>query len=454
MNERGIWAMWALLPGGVTADVRVICADDGTIDSVEAGVNAHAGDVQVGLLLPGMANLHSHAFQYAMTGLAEAMGDTEDSFWGWRETMYRFALRLTPEQIGAIAHYLYIQMVKAGYTSVGEFHYLHHQPDGTAYAPPEQMALAIASAAQDAGIGLRLLPVLYQTADVGGEPAGERQRRFVHSTEAYLTLLSRLAAHNVPLGACFHSLRAVPKEAMQGVLAALPSIGLSDVPVHLHIAEQQKEVDAVEAFYGARPVAWLLDSLPVDERWCLVHATHLNDEEIARLAGCRAVAGLCPTTEANLGDGVFPAKAYKEAGGQWGIGSDSHISVNPIEELRLLEYGQRLMLQRRTVLTDAEQPSCGVWLWHHAALGGAQALGWQGGAIAVGAFADVVAYHLDKPIYHGRSRGLLLDSMLFADSQACPRHVWVRGRHVVGEGRHNGEEKAGDAFRQVMAALA
>ena len=330
----------ALLPQGWAHDVR-LTLEHGQLSAIEIGVPAAAGDECHAVLVPGMPNLHSHAHQRGMAGLAEWRGASTDSFWSWRELMYRFALAMTPAQLEAIASQLYVEMLEAGFTRVGEFHYLHHDPDGRAYADPAEMAARLAAAATCSGIGLTLLPVFYAHAGFGGTPAAAAQRRFINAIDAYARLLdaSRRAVKNLPgaiVGVAPHSLRAVTPDELAQVLV------LADgAPVHIHIAEQVQEVEACIAWSGARPVQWLLDHAPVDERWCLVHATHIDADETRRTAVSGAVVGLCPITEANLGDGIFDAPPFVDAGGHWGIGSDSNVQIGVADELRLLEYSRR-----------------------------------------------------------------------------------------------------------------
>ncbi len=316
-----IFAERALLPEGWARNVRFEISADGVLAGIRPDANADGAERLGGAVLPGMPNLHSHAFQRAMAGLAEVAGNPNDSFWTWRELMYRMVARLSPEQIEVIARQLYIEMLKAGYTAVAEFHYVHHDLDGRSYADPAELSLRISRAASAAGIGLTLLPVLYSHAGFGGQPASEGQRRFINGSEAYLELLQRLrapleaAGHS--LGLCFHSLRAVTPQQIATVLAA----GHDDLPVHIHIAEQQKEVDDCQAWSGRRPLQWLYENVAVDQRWCLVHATHADPAEVAAMARSGAVAGLCLSTEANLGDGIFPATDFLAQGGRLGIGS-------------------------------------------------------------------------------------------------------------------------------------
>ncbi len=401
-----------------------------------------------GYAVAGMPNLHSHAFQRAMAGLAERAGPNGDSFWTWRETMYRFVDRLTPDDLEAIAAQLYVEMLKAGYTSVGEFHYLHHAPDGRAYDDPAEMSHRIFAAAARAGIGVTLLAVLYAAAGFGGEPPGPGQQRFVTGTDEFLALVETLdrTCHGDPqrrVGVAPHSLRAVPPEILA---AALDGVDVH-APVHIHIAEQVKEVEDCLAWCGARPVEWLLSNAPVGERWCLVHATHMTDSETTALAASGAVAGLCPTTEANLGDGLFALPAYQSAGGRWGIGSDSHVSISPIEELRWLEYGQRLHLHKRGIAAS------GAALFSAALDGGARALARPVGAIEVGRRADIVVLDGDHPILAGRDREDVLDAVVFSGNVSPVRDVMVGGAWVVRDGAHRDESAVAHSYRRTMDRL-
>lgn len=398
----------------------------------------------------GMTNLHSHAFQRAMAGLAERRGQGDDSFWTWREIMYDFATRIGPDELKAVAAQLYVEMLKAGYTHVCEFHYLHHQPDGSPYADPDAMSDAIMAAAQEAGIGLTLLPVLYMTGGFDGRALDTRQRRFGHALDAWLERVARLqekASPTCKVGVAFHSLRAVPPQAMTAVLDS----GLvDDCPIHIHIAEQRAEVEGCLDTRNARPVQWLLDHAPVDARWCLVHATHMTDTETRRVAHSGAVAGLCPTTEASLGDGLFPLADYLDAGGALGIGSDSHISVSPVEELRWLEYGQRLATQRRSVAARRAGDSVGETLWPQAVAGGLQAAG----LTASEAAGNRLRLDLSAPLLAARDGNTLLDSFLFAGNTPLVRDVRVDGRDVVSDFRHVDGERIARRYRQTVAALA
>jgi formimidoylglutamate deiminase len=402
--------------------------------------------------LPGVANIHSHAFQRAMAGLVERQGDPADSFWTWRELMYALAARIDPDTLRAVATMLYAEMLEAGYTTVCEFHYLHNAPDGQPYADSAELSLALLDAARAAGIRLVLLPVLYQVGGFDGRALSPRQQRFGLGTDAYLALLQRLQREGdgmLSIGAAFHSLRAVPPAAMREVLAAIGT----EMPLHIHISEQTAEVEECLAHRGARPVAWLLDAFDVDRRWCLVHATHLSAGETTRLAASGATVALCPTTEANLGDGVFPLGAFRAAGGRWGIGSDSHVSVSLVEELRWLEYGQRLVERRRNIAASAAQPSCGETLFGEAFAGGAMAAGLGDVGVQAGAPADLVVLDDDAVELAARPRERILDSLVFAGNRRLVRHVMAGGQWVVRDGRHVARERIEAEYRAALATL-
>lgn len=442
----------ALLADGWHEDVLITTDASGQITELTPH-SLHGTALRLaGSVIPAMANLHSHAFQRAMAGLAEVAGDPQDSFWTWRDLMYRMVQRLSPEQVGDIATHLYIDMLKGGYSQVAEFHYLHHDPQGNAYAE-DAMLQHLIIAAEHAGIGQTLLPVLYSYSGFGSQPASQGQRRFIQQTDAYLQQQQRVAqwCADKPLlnyGICFHSLRAVSEAQMHDVLAA----SHSDLPVHIHVAEQEKEVNDSLAWSGERPVAWLYNRFEVDKRWCLIHATHLDDDEIQRMAASGAIAGLCPTTEANLGDGIFPAVDYIARGGRWGIGSDSHVSLSAQEELRWLEYGQRLRDRRRNRITLPNQSSVGDLLWHQAAQGGAQACGIATGELAVGKRADWLV--LENDAFLGSvSSASLLNRWLFGGSQNQIRDVFVAGQQVISEGHHPAEAAAAARFANAMSAL-
>ena len=412
-----------------------------------------AGEAIGHWVLPGMPNLHSHAFQRAMAGLAERKGRNDDSFWSWRETMYAFAATIGPHELQAIAAQLYVEMLKAGYTQVCEFHYLHHQPDGTPYAQPEAMSLALIEAAREAGIALTLLPVLYISGGFDGRALTPRQRRFGHDVDGYLRLLDTLRKHendSLRIGIALHSLRAVPEQAMREVLASEVARAC---PVHIHIAKQIGEVQDCLATRGARPVEWLFEHADVDARWCLVHATHLTDAETVQLARSGAVAGLCPTTEANLGDGLFPLTAYQDAGGTLGIGSDSHISISPVEELRWLEYGQRLTSGHRNVAARGQGVSVGETLWDAALHGGAQAAGLPLGELRAGTRADLIVLDENSPLLAARDARSVLDSFLFAGNTPLVRDVMCGGEWVVRDFHHRDEERMAMRYRTAVKTI-
>lgn len=444
----------ALLPNGWANNVRFDVSPDGLLTQVLADADSDGAERLSGPVVPGMPNLHSHAFQRAMAGLAEVAGNPNDSFWTWRDLMYRLVGQISPEQLGVIARQLYIEMLKGGFTSVAEFHYVHHDIDGKPYANPTELALRVSEAASSVGIGLTLLPVLYSHAGFGGQTPNDGQRRFINSTQGYLDLQTSLqpiikTQPAQALGLCFHSLRAVTPQQVSDVLAASDP----QCPVHIHIAEQQKEVDDCLSWSGRRPLQWLYENVDVDQRWCLVHATHAEADEVALMANSGAVAGLCLTTEANLGDGIFPAVDYIAQGGRWGIGSDSHVSLSVVEELRWLEYGQRLRDQRRNRLFRSDQPMVGRTLYDAALMGGAQAMGQPIGVLEVGKRADWLVLDGNDPYLATASGDAILNRWLFAGGDRQIRDVMVNGRWVISDGRHADEDESNQAFAQVLRQL-
>jgi formimidoylglutamate deiminase len=454
-----LYAESALLPDGWAAGVAIALADDGTIARVDrlAGSPPEEWEVLEGPVLAGIPNLHSHAFQRAMAGRAERASPGGDDFWSWRDVMYGFVGRLEPEDVEAIAAQLQVEMLKAGYTAVAEFHYLHNGADGEPYEDPALMSRRILAAARRTGIGLTHLPVLYAAAGFGGAPLAERQRRFAGDAGRILAIVEALAKEaagdgQLRIGVAPHSLRAVPPEALAELLAGLAALDPM-APVHIHIAEQVREVEECLGATGARPVEWLLHNAPVDGRWTLVHATHMTPAETGALAASDAVAGLCPTTEANLGDGLFPLAPYLKGGGKAGIGSDSHISVSPWEELRWLEYGQRLAHRRRAVAAAPRSPSVGARLIAMALEGGAQAMGRSVGKIEAGARADLIVLDPDLPALAAAAGDMLLDAAVFAGNLCPVLHVMVGGRWRVRDRRHEEEEEILAAFRRSMRRL-
>jgi formimidoylglutamate deiminase len=448
MPMRALFARHALLPEGWRRDVLLAWDDDGDLLQAAPDAQAPAGVPQAAYVVPGMVNLHSHAFQRAMGGLTERAGNGPDSFWTWRDLMYRFANRITPEQVEAIAAQLHVECLRHGYTSICEFHYLHRDTDGAPYARPAEMALRIAQAAQSSGIGLTLLPVLYAHAGFGAVPLAPEQRRFRSDPDGVLRIVEALEPLRGPrleAGAAPHSLRA----AAIGEIRTLVQGLAPDRPLHIHIAEQQAEVAQCLAATGRRPVDWLMEHVDVDARWCLVHATHMTAEETGRLAASGAVAGLCPTTEANLGDGLFPLEAWLAAGGRFGIGSDSHVSQSPVEELRWLEYGQRLLHQRRNVAADAGRRDVAAFLWQGALAGGALAAGRRVGSLAPGRRADLLVLDADHPNLAGAAADEVLGRFLFCGNDNLVRDVLASGRWVVRGGRHADQD--GIAQRYIAA---
>jgi len=447
----------ALLPSGWAGNVLFEVAQDGHILTVSAGAAAGQAERLRGAVIPGMPNLHSHAFQRAMAGLTEKGGPQGDSFWSWRKLMYGFLEDLTPDDVEAIATQLYIEMLRAGYTAVAEFHYLHHDSLGRPYNNLAETGERIAAAARGSGIALTLLPVFYAHGNFGGVAPTVGQRRFINSLDGFVRILEALAktVKGLPaqrIGVAPHSLRAVTPEELRAVVAAMERID-PRAPIHIHAAEQQKEVDDCLAWSGTRPVAWLLDQMQPDARWCLVHATHMDANETKSLARSGAVAGLCPTTEGDLGDGFFNAASYLRASGRIGIGGDSHAAVDPFLELRLFEYGQRLKLERRNVLAFAIGDSLGGHLYRAACAGGAQALGQNVGQLAAGYRADWVVLNGDDPALAEQSGDGLLDSAIFGPVRAPVRDVMVAGQWQVRDGVHAQGEASLKRYRAVMKRL-
>jgi formimidoylglutamate deiminase len=459
-----LFAPQARLPSGWRNNVLLEWNSAGTLTRVSADTaeSQLSGIVRLsrtrGPVLAGMPNLHSHSFQGAMAGLTEYRAQAADSFWSWRDLMYRFAARITPESAAAIAHYLYVDMLKAGYTSVCEFHYVHHQPDGTPYANPAEMAERVVDAAEQAGLGMTMLPVLYQYSHFGAQPPTAGQQRFIHTPDQFLKMLGTLrqARPETPsrrYGAAPHSLRAVSPDSLNALLAGMDR-DFPGAPIHIHVAEQTAEVDACLAIEGARPLQWLLDHFPLDPRWCLIHATHIDADETQRLAASGATAGLCPTTEANLGDGIFPAAEYLAAGGRFGIGSDSHACVDWRSELRMLEYGQRLQRRQRNVLAGEGQAFVADRLFDAAALGGKAASGRACGILSVGHQADFMVLDPEHATVAGQRSEMWLSGIVFSERSQTPvLDVYAAGKQWVRDRRHIDEERVYARYRQALSHL-
>jgi formimidoylglutamate deiminase len=456
------FASSALLPDGWAANVTFTVDEAGLITDVQREQACPAGaETLAGPVIPGMPNAHSHAFQRSIAGLTEFRGHPEDSFWTWRELMYRYAGKVTPEHMYAIARWLYVEMLKAGYTGVAEFHYLHHDTDGRPYTRAGEMSHRLAQAASDSGIALTLLPVLYRYNGFDGQPAKAGQRRFLHAVDDYVRLIADLHASYVRkpssdmrVGMAFHSLRAVKGNEILEGLRALDKLDPT-APVHIHIAEQRDEVEECLQWSGQRPVQWLYDHLPVDGRWCLVHATHVDHWEVELMARSGAVVGLCPTTEANLGDGIFPARNYLDAAGPsaWAIGSDSHVTVDVADELRMLEYSQRLQHQRRAILASTAHASTGRAMLEGALQGGRQALGLPVTGLEQSGRADWVVLNPDHPALLERTHDAALDSWIYSGGRACVKDVMTAGRWRVRDGVHVDQARAYAAYRAAIIAL-
>jgi len=444
----------ALLPDGWAHNVVFDIGDDGAIAKIERDVQAQGLEQVAGPVIPAMPNLHSHSFQRALAGRTGRNSPThDDSFWTWRQTMYAFLERVDADAFEAVTAQAYVEMAKSGYASVAEFHYVHHDPAGKPYGDAAELAWRVVAAARDAGLGLTLLPVFYAHAGFGGTAATAGQRRFVHTTYTFTHLYERLRQgadrHGYVLGVAPHSLRAVTPEEM-GHVVRLAAPG---APVHIHAAEQTKEVDDCYAWSQLRPVEWLLTHASVDARWCIVHATHMTEREVAALAASGAAVGLAPTTEADLGDGIFPGHAYLAAGGRFGVGSDSNTIIDPFAELRLLEWSQRTRARRRNVLGSAGDATIGTALWARAARGGAQALAQPVGALDVGQRADLVVLNPFDPALAGQAPDDILDAAIFGPSRAPVRDVMAGGKWIVREGRHVAEVEIFSRYRAALARI-
>lgn len=442
----------ALLAENWAKDVSVVSNDKGDITSITPNTEDVRSDHRAKVALPGLPNVHSHAFQRAMAGMAEVKDTGDDTFWTWRKVMYQFLERLTPEDLYTIASLAYCEMLESGFTAVSEFHYLHHDASGSAYNDIGAMAFAIAEAAQTSGIGPTFLPVFYANSQFGGAPPTDAQRRFVNSPDQFAILLDRIdhIATSLPdaqVGIAPHSLRAVTPESLAEVL----TLKLNG-PLHIHIAEQTKEVDDCIQWSGQRPVEWLLNHQNIDQHWCLIHATHITQTERQNIAQSGAVAGLCPITEGNLGDGIFPGVDYLQDGGRFAVGSDSNVLINAAEELRTLEYSQRFRDRGRNLLGTVNK-STGRALFDHALSGGAQSSGRKIGKIAVGFRADIMTLNTEHPALVALTNDGWLDGWIFAANSPAISDVWVGGRHVVSEGKHHKRDQIRACYAQTMKRL-
>jgi formimidoylglutamate deiminase len=456
-TSRSLFAAAALLPDGWAHDVRIDIGAGGAIAAVASCADPRDAERAAGPVLPGLADVHGHAFQRALAGRAESRAGGHDDFWSWRTGMYRLVARLDPEQVHAIAAQLCVELLRGGFTAVAEFHYLHHAPDGTPYADPTEMSVQVVEAARAAGIGITHLPALYARGGFADEPLRDAQIRFRTDPPAVLRIAESLRARyagdaNVRIGLALHSLRAVSHAHLREAVAALHAAD-PGAPVHVHVAEQTAEVEQCLQATGQRPVAWLLAHAPVDARWCLVHATHVDERELDGMALSGAILGLCPTTEANLGDGVFPLPEWLARGGRFGVGTDSHVCRSAAEELRCLEYGQRLAHRRRCIAASAAQPSTGAALYCGAQDGGAAATGRPLRGIAVGQRADLIVLDGAHRDFEGLAGDALLDAFLFGGSSGLVRDVMVGGAWRVREGRHPREREIESAFRAALRAL-
>jgi formimidoylglutamate deiminase len=460
-----------LLSDGWATD-KTLTIENGIITAITPGKSTSSKKISSpeeaiiklsGTVIPGMVNCHSHAFQRAFAGFSEQSSAGQDSFWTWRKVMYKFLRQLDHNDAQIIASQLYIEMLKKGYTRVAEFHYLHHSIDGETYTKLDKntklttMAQAIFTAAKHAGIGLTILPVLYQYAGFGQQKPNKNQKRFINSTTQFNQLVSNCFTlskqyQNTNVGIAPHSLRAVDQESIKIAVQHIRALD-ENAPIHIHIAEQQQEVNDCLAHYKKTPVQWLLENIAVDKHWCLIHATHITEQEQQAIVASKAIVGICPTTEANLGDGIFPTAEFLELNGTFAIGSDSHISINPIEELRWLEYSQRLQKKQRTILATNEQTSVGQNLWQKAAAGGAQCTNTNTGSLAIGKQADLLVLDDQQTRLFANTNQHLLDSMIFASQQNVVKDVMVNGCWVVKNSKHAQEQNSAENFAKLLTRL-
>ena len=451
------FAQSALLPSGWASDVLLTVDAEGNLSRVRTNASSEGAERLHGPVTPGVPNVHCHAFQRGMAGLGEKGSSRKDTFWSWRDLLYRFVRRITPDDVETIAAQLYLEMLKAGFTGVAEFHYLHRDREGQSYEDFAEMSLRVLAAARKTGIGITHLPALYISGGFGGRPPAGGQRRFISSPDVLLNLISDLNsrcgdARQSRIGLALHSLRAVPPGDLFTCIAEADEVDPS-MPVHIHVAEQEREVEECLAWSGARPVEWLLHNAPLSSRWCTVHGTHLTRSEVKGLAESGASVGLCPTTEANLGDGIFPLTDYLGREGLFGIGSDSNISVSPVEELRWLEYVQRVTHRERNLAAEGKPVSTGAALFRGAVAGGAAALGRPVGRLAEGSRADLLVFDPEHPSLVGRKGDDLLDGWIFAGNTNPIADVMVGGEWVIREGHHAYEADITRRYREVIRRL-
>ena len=449
-----IWAESALLATGWAESVEISIDADGHIATITPDTPYSSGD-RVDVLVPAIPNVHSHAHQRAMAGLGERAGNREDSFWTWRKVMYHYLERIQPEHLFHIAAQLYLEMLKAGYSCVGEFQYLHHDVDGRPYGSRAEMSLQCLQAAREVGLGFTALPVLYRYGGFGSAEPLDGQKRFINEADGFVDIVQSLQRAtagdaNATVGIAPHSLRAINRELLGEVIDGLDELAA----IHIHIAEQTREVEDCLAWSGQRPVAWLLDNFDVARNWCLIHATHMDAAETRDMADRGCVAGLCPTTEANLGDGFFNAVDYFDRHGRWAIGSDSHISIDPVEELRWFEYGMRLQTRRRNVLVSTTMANTGRNLLDAALAGGAKACGRAIGSIEPGYRADLLVLDCDHPRLYGRRQDDLIDSWIFSGNENLVRDVYIGGVKLIANRKHAKQDMIAQNYRDTLDRLA
>ncbi|MCE2436564.1 MAG: formimidoylglutamate deiminase [Pseudomonadales bacterium] len=456
MQERSLHAPVALLPDGWARDVRVVIDPDGSIGTASADQEPRSEDLRLTdrALLPAPSNLHSHAFQRAMAGRTQVSAAGPDSFWTWRSLMYKFLGYLTPDHIGAIAAQAQVEMCESGFAAVAEFHYLHHAPGGLPYASLAETATRIMESAEETGIGLTMLPVLYASSGANGAPPANGQLRFASTADSYERLYSETEStlnqgpSDWRIGIAPHSLRATPQDILAETLENHPT-----GPIHMHIAEQVDEVEEIRATWGMRPVEWLLEHHSVDDRWCAVHATHMTPKERQELANSGAVAGLCPVTEADLGDGTFPCIEYVESGGRYGVGTDSNVRITFAGELAQLEYSQRIEHRCRNALAEPGS-STGRTLFESALAGGVQALNRPSGAIQAGSLADLLTLDTSRAAFQSLQGDEVLDAWIFSERESAVSDVWSAGRHVVRDGLHERRKPVAARYRRAILELA